>query len=123
MSVCGLVVLCLGAAGVYAVMSSVVAQRQRELGVRVAIGATRGRIISEVLSRAGGYLVAGLVAGLLAGRALSSLFAGLLFDVRPADLSTYAIVAALLLTFGFVAALVPALVASTVDPVVTLRRN
>ncbi|MDF2776453.1 MAG: macrolide transporter ATP-binding/permease protein, partial [Geminicoccaceae bacterium] len=75
MFVFGLVVLLIGAAGVYAVMASVVAQQQRELGVRIALGASRGRIARDVLARAGAYLATGLTAGLLAGRALSGLFA------------------------------------------------
>ena len=121
MSICGVVVLFLGAAGVYAVMSSTVAQQQRELGVRIALGATRGRITRGVLTRAGAYLAAGLLAGLVAGRALSGLFTALLFEVRPTDLTIYAIVAALLLSVGLVAALIPALRASSVDPIVALR--
>ena len=121
MSICGVVVLFLGAAGVYAVMSSSVAQQQRELGVRIALGATRGRITRGVLTRAGAYLAAGLLAGLVAGRALSGLFTALLFEVRPTDLTIYAIVAALLLSVGLVAALIPALRASSVDPIVSLR--
>jgi predicted permease len=112
----GLVVLLIGAAGVYAVMASVVAQQRRELGVRIALGATRGRIARGVLARAGLYLAAGLIAGLLAGRALSGLFASLLFAVQPTDLSIYASVAALLLTVGLVAAALPAIRAARADP-------
>ncbi len=123
MSIVGLVVLLIGTAGIYAVMTSVVAERQRELGVRMALGATRGRIIRGVLLRAGSYLVAGLVAGLLGGRALSGLIASLLFEVRPTDLSTYAVVAGLLLACGLIGALVPALRAARVDPIVALRQG
>jgi ABC-type antimicrobial peptide transport system permease subunit len=121
MSLFGLVVLLIGAAGVYAVMASTVAQQQRELGIRVALGATRARIMRTVLGRAGLYLTVGLAVGLVAGRALSTIFASMLFEVRPGDLSTYAVVAALLLTAGLVAALRPALRAARVDPIVTLR--
>jgi ABC-type antimicrobial peptide transport system permease subunit len=63
----------------------------------------------------------GLAVGLAAGRALSTMFASMLFEVRPGDVSTYAIVAALLLTAGLIAALRPALRAAQVDPIVTLR--
>jgi ABC-type antimicrobial peptide transport system permease subunit len=121
MSLFGLVVLLIGAAGVYSVMASTVAQQQRELGVRVALGATRARIMRTVLGRAAVYLTIGLAVGLAAGRALSTMFASMLFDVRPGDVSTYAIVAALLLTAGLFAALRPALKAARVDPIVTLR--
>lgn len=123
MSSFGLVVLFMGAAGVYAVMTSAVAQQQRELGVRVALGAARGQLIRTVLARAGSYIAAGLVVGLPIGGTLSGLFEALLFEVRPSDLSTYAAVATLLLTVGLVAALAPALRASSVDPIVTLRRE
>jgi ABC-type antimicrobial peptide transport system permease subunit len=121
MSLFGLVVLLIGAAGVYAVMASTVAQQQRELGVRVALGATRVRIMRTVLGRAAAYLTIGLAVGLAAGRALSTIFASMLFEVRPGDLSTHAVVAALLLTAGLIAALRPALRAARVDPSVTLR--
>jgi ABC-type antimicrobial peptide transport system permease subunit len=121
MSLFGLIVLLIGGAGVYAVMASTVAQQQRELGVRVALGATQARIVRSVLGRAATYLTIGLVAGLACGRVLSTLFASMLFDVRPGDASIYAIVAALLLTAGLVAALRPALRASRVDPITTLR--
>jgi predicted permease len=117
----GLVVLLIGATGVYAVMTSVVAQQQRELGVRIALGATPGRIARGVLARAGAYLVAGLIAGLLAGRALSGLFASLLFSVQPTDVSIYASVAALLLTVGVLAAALPAIRAARADPIAALR--
>jgi putative ABC transport system permease protein len=67
------------------------------------------------------YLTIGLAAGLAAGRALSTLFASMLFEVRPGDASTYAVVAALLMTAGLIAALRPALRAARVDPIRTLR--
>jgi predicted permease len=121
MSLFGLVVLLIGAAGVYAVMASTVAQRQRELGIRAALGATRGRIMRAVLGHAAVYLTTGLAVGLAAGRALSTVFASMLFEVRPGDASIYAIVAALLLMAGLVAALRPALRAARVDPIITLR--
>jgi predicted permease len=121
MSLFGVIVLLIGSAGVYAVMASTVAQQQRELGVRVALGATRARIIRSVLGRATLYLAIGLAVGLAAGRALSTVFASMLFEVRPGDASTYAIVAALLMTTGLAAALWPALRAARVDPITTLR--
>jgi ABC-type lipoprotein release transport system permease subunit len=65
----------------------------------------------------------GLAGGLAAGRALSTLFASMLFEVRPGDVSIYAVVAALLLTAGLGAALRPALRAARVDPLTTLRAD
>jgi ABC-type antimicrobial peptide transport system permease subunit len=121
MSIFGLVALLVGAAGVHAVMTSMVAQQRHELGVRIALGARPSRIISGVLRRAAVYLAAGLAAGLVGGRALSGFFAVLLFQVQPTDVSTYAIVAVLLLATGLLAALLPALRAARVDPIQTLR--
>ncbi len=123
MSAFGLVVLLIGAAGVYAVMASIVARHQRELGVRVALGATPGRIVRGVLTSAATHLAVGLGIGLAAGRALSSLFASMLFQVQPTDISIYLIVAALLIGAGFLAALRPALRAARVDPMLTLRAD
>ena len=123
MSLFGLVVLLIGAAGVYAVMASMVAQQQRELGVRVALGATRARIIRAVLGRAAVYLTVGLAAGLAVGRALSTLFVSMLFQVQPTDAPIYAIVGFLLIGAGLAAALRPALRAAAVDPIVTLRAD
>ncbi len=121
MSLFGLVVLVIGAAGVYAVMASIVVQQERELGVRVALGATRVRLIRAVLGRAAVYVTIGLAAGLTGGRALSTLFASMLFDVRPGDASIFVVVGALIMTAGLAAALRPALRAARVDPIRTLR--
>ena len=117
----GLVVLLIGAAGVHAVMASVVAQQQRELGVRVALGATGGRLARGVLAQAGTYLAAGLIVGLLVGRAISGLFASLLFQVQPDDVSIYGIVVVLLLIVGLLAAGLPAGRAARADPIIALR--
>jgi hypothetical protein len=121
MSAFGLVALFIGAAGVYAVMSSLVAHQRRELGVRVALGATQRQIVAGVLRGVAVYLGVGLIVGLAAGRALSELFASLLFEVRPGDISVYAIVAVILASVGLLAALGPARRASQVDPLVALR--
>jgi len=121
MTAFGLVALFIGATGVYAVMSSLVMQQRRELGVRVALGATRRQIVAGVLRSVSGHLGLGLVAGLVAGRALSELFGSLLFGVRPGDVWVYAVVAVVLAAVGLLATLGPARRASRVDPMVTLR--
>jgi ABC-type antimicrobial peptide transport system permease subunit len=74
-----------------------------------------------VLGRAAGYLTAGLLVGLAAGRALSNLFASMLFKVEPSDAVVYVIVTVLLIGAGLAAALRPALRAARVDPIRTLR--
>jgi len=74
-----------------------------------------------VLKRAAIYLIVGLVIGLLMGRVVSTLFASLLFQVQPGELSIYATVAALLLSSGLAAAGLPALRAAPTDPIIALR--
>jgi predicted permease len=122
MSAFGLVGMLIGAAGVYAVMASFVAQRTREIGVRVALGATPARIRREVLGQTWRYLLAGLALGLPIAWWLSRGFASLLFQVTPADASVYAGVAALLSAVGFLAAWIPARRAARIDPILSLRR-
>jgi ABC-type antimicrobial peptide transport system permease subunit len=122
MSVFGLVGTLLGAVGIYAVMASFVAQQTREIGVRVALGATPGRIERGVLAMAWRHLLAGLAVGLPMAWWLSRGFAALLFQVTPFDPSVYAGVASLLISVGFLAAWIPARRAATIDPIISLRR-
>jgi putative ABC transport system permease protein len=122
MSAFGLVGVLIGAAGVYAVMASFVAQQTREIGVRLALGATPGRIQCGVLALAWRHLAAGLVLGLPIAWWLSRGFSALLFQVTPADVSVYVGVTALLCVVGFMAAWIPARRAAAVDPIVGLRR-
>ena len=121
MALFGVLALLLGSAGVYGVMSSIVAQRTREHGVRLALGATTRQVMGGVLAHSLRYLVAGLAIGLPMASGISRVFAGLLFGVGPTDVSIYAIVAAVLLGAGVAAALVPAFRAARVDPLITLR--
>ncbi|HEY0873621.1 MAG TPA: ABC transporter permease [Vicinamibacterales bacterium] len=122
MSAFGLVGVLIGAAGVYAVMTSFVAQQTREIGVRLALGATPARIQRGVLTLAWRHLAAGLTLGLPIAWWSSQGFAALLFGVTPADVSVYLGVTALLMLVGFTAAWLPARRAAGVDPVVSLRR-
>jgi predicted lysophospholipase L1 biosynthesis ABC-type transport system permease subunit len=121
MSLFGVLAVVIGAAGVYGVMASVVAQQTRELGVRVALGATTGRIVRGVLAQAGRFLAAGLVIGLPAAWWASQSIASLLFEVRPTDIRTYAIVVAVMVATALIAAWIPARRAARVDPLVALR--
>jgi len=121
MTAFGIVVLLIGASGVYAVMASSVAQQHHELAVRIALGATGGRVARGVLTRATAYLLVGLVVGSLIGRALSAVFASLLFQVQPSDVSVYATVTVLLLSSGLTAAALPAIRAARIDPIIALR--
>jgi predicted permease len=116
MSIFGALALFIGAAGVYGVMASMVAQRTKEIGVRVALGATAGRVTREVLGQTGRYLLVGLVIGLPIAMATSRMFAALLYEVQPTDAFVYVVVSAILLVVGLAAALIPARRAARVDP-------
>ena len=121
MTVLGLLAVLIGASGVYAVMSSLVAQRTREIGVRMALGATPRRILGTVVGQIGTFLAIGLAAGLPAAWAVSRAFGGLFFEVRPTDLWIYATVAVILTAICLGAALLPARRASSIDPLAALR--
>jgi predicted permease len=121
MTLFGGLALLIGAAGVYAVMASVVQQRTREIGIRVAIGASSGRVLRSVLVDAARYLGAGLVLGVAAAWAASGLIASILFEVAPTDPAVYLAAAAVLFGAGLLAAVIPAVRAARVDPLVALR--
>jgi putative ABC transport system permease protein len=113
--------LFLAGCGLYGVMSYSVAQRTREIGIRMALGAqptdVRGMVVSQAL-RMG---VTGLVIGVFAALAAARLLAGLLFDISPSDPATLATVCGMLLSVVLVAAYFPARRATRVDPMVALR--
>lgn len=121
MSIFAMLAIVIGAAGIYGVMASVVAQQAREMSLRVALGATTSRIIADVLAQAGRYLVVGLSIGLAAAWWMASGIASILFEVRPSDGATYAVVAALMVTVGLAAALIPARRAARIDARLVLR--
>jgi predicted permease len=115
------IALLLAAAGIYGVLSGMVVERMRELGIRSALGATRRDILLLVLRRGLGVAAAGVVVGLAGALALSRVIEGLLFSISPVDPATYAMVALLLLVVALLACLFPALRAARVDPARTLR--
>jgi ABC-type antimicrobial peptide transport system permease subunit len=108
-------------AGLYGLLTYLVAQRNRELGVRIALGAQRGAIIQMLLQQAGRLLVIGSVIGIVLAYFSSRLLASFLYGVKPHDAWTLAGVTALLLLCGLTAAYIPALRASRVDPLEALR--
>jgi ABC-type antimicrobial peptide transport system permease subunit len=113
--------LVLAALGLYGVTSYAVAQRTRELGIRIALGAERGMLLRLVLRSGTRSTVVGLGIGLLAALALTHLMASLLFGVEPRDPVTFAGVCVVFLVVSLAATLVPALRATRVDPVIALR--
>jgi predicted permease len=107
--------------GVYGVVAYSVAQRWRELGIMVALGAERGRIVGSVLREAAVYAVAGLLAGMPAAVFASRLLRTLVFGVSATDAPTYVAIAAVTIVTVIAASLVPAVRASRVDPVSALK--
>ena len=111
----------LAAVGIYGVMAYAVAQRTREIGIRMALGAQRGDVVSLVL-RYGGMLAAiGLVIGLAASLGLTRFLETMLFETSTTDPGTFAGVAVLLAAVALLACWVPARRATKVDPMVALR--
>jgi len=117
----GLIALALAAVGIYGVLSGSVMERTREIGIRLALGAPRGDILSLVL-RQGAILTAlGLVLGLGGAFAAGQVMASLLFGISGLDLITYFGMIALLMAVSAIACWVPAWRAMRVDPMVALR--
>jgi putative ABC transport system permease protein len=121
LGVFGVVALVLAAIGIFGVISYSVSQRTREIGVRLALGASRASVLRMVLRECLGVIVIGLIVGVAAALALTRLLGALLFEVRPGDPVTYGGVVVLLLAVGLLAALLPARRAANVDPMVALR--
>jgi predicted permease len=117
----GALALLVALAGLYGLLSYLVAQRNRELGVRLALGAQRKDIVEMLLGQAGQMLVAGAAIGIVLAYSTSRLLAGFLYGVRPHDPGTMFAVTVLLLACGFMAAYLPARTASRVDPMEALR--
>jgi putative ABC transport system permease protein len=115
--------LVLAIVGVYAVLLQNVAQRTREIGLRMALGARRGQVGALVARQAAGLVLAGLGLGALAALGLSHFLASMLFEVSPTDPWTLVVMAAVLAVTAGVAAAVPARRASSVDPLVALRMD
>ncbi len=119
----GALALLLAGVGVYGVLSYSVTERTREIGIRLALGADRGRVQSMVLREAGWLAAFGVAAGLGATLALGSLVRALLFGIRPADPAALAGAAGALLLLALVAAWVPARRAARVEPIEALRHE
>jgi predicted permease len=119
----GALSLLLACVGLYGVISFTVARRTSEIGIRLALGATRERVVWTVMSESWGLLAMGIAIGVLATLFLSRLVAARLFGVTPTDAFTIGTAALLLAAFASAAALVPARRAASIDPLVALRAD
>jgi predicted permease len=115
------IALVLAGIGIYGLMSYSVQQRTQEIGIRMALGCSRGRMLGVVLDHGMKLTIVGVVLGLALGYVMTRLLATLLFGVKPGDPLTFAIVALVLTGVAFVAIYVPARRATAVDPVIALR--
>lgn len=113
--------LLLAVIGVYGVMAYLVAERTREIGLRIALGARRGQVASLVIRESAWIAAAGIAAGIAAALALSRWIATLLYDVKATDPFVFAGAAAVLGMAALAACLAPALRAAGTDPAITLR--
>jgi predicted permease len=113
--------LVLGSIGMYGVLSFAVAQRRREIGIRIALGAAAGRVMGAVVRGALALALAGIAVGGAAAVALTRLLQALLYETSPTDPLTFGAVAVVLVAVAVAASLVPAWRAARVDPVLALR--
>ncbi len=117
----GAIALALAAVGIYGVVAYSVVQRQREIGIRLALGARRHRVLGLVMGQMLGLAGVGIALGLFGAVLTSQLLGTLLFDVSPWDPATYGLLALALAGVAAVASFFPARSASRVDPVTVLR--
>jgi predicted permease len=113
--------LLLAALGVYGVTAYNVSQRRREIGIRVALGAARARVLRSIVGQGIGLAAAGIALGATAAALVSRLLEGMLYEIRPLDPVSFAGAAGLLLTLALVASAIPARRAAAIDPAETLR--
>jgi putative ABC transport system permease protein len=118
-----LLALFITAAGLAGVMALAVTQRTREIGIRIALGATRVRILTMMMRQALMLMLAGLVVGLVGALMLKRVIGSLLFATPAVEPVTFVAVACLLILVGAAACLIPSLSATGIDPTLTLRKE
>jgi predicted permease len=123
LGIAGAMALLLGVVGIYGVISYSVAQRTREIGIRMALGARKEELMRMFVGQGLRLALVGVACGLLAASGLTQLMKSLLFEVNPVDPLTFATVAVGLVLVAAIASYLPALRATTVDPMVALRTD
>jgi putative ABC transport system permease protein len=121
LSAFGTTAVLLAAVGLYGVLAFVVSQRRREIGVRIALGATARDVVTDVLGQGLRLAALGMAVGLVLALTVTRLMSSLLFGIGATDVATFAGSALLLTIIAVAASLVPALRASRVDPLIALR--
>jgi predicted permease len=123
LSALGTLALVLAAVGTYGVLSYLVTERRREIGIRMALGADRSRILTDLMKHGIVLTGIGVLGGLAGAFTLNRLIASLLFGVRPMDTTTLGVVIATMILVAAIACWMPAWRASQLDPNVTLRED
>lgn len=116
-----IVAVTLAIIGVYGLIAYVVAQRTREIGIRLALGATTGKVFLDVVRQGTGLVVAGLVVGVIVAVAVRKTTSDLLFGVTSGDPLTYLLAASALAAIAVAAVMIPAHRATQVEPGRALR--
>jgi predicted permease len=119
----GLLALLLSSIGIYGVMAYSVAQRTREIGIRMALGARSQNVLSLIIKQGMALVVSGVALGLIAGFVVTRLIGSLLFGVTAADPMTFAVTSLLLVGVAALAGYLPARWATKVDPLIALRQD
>jgi ABC-type antimicrobial peptide transport system permease subunit len=113
--------LLLAIVGVYGVLSHSIRERTQEIGLRVALGASRSDVMMLILRQGVKMIAIGIAVGFVAASGVTRFLSALLFGVEPIDLPTFALSAALLLVVGAIAAYFPARRATRIEPIDALR--
>jgi putative ABC transport system permease protein len=117
------IALILASIGIYGVISYSVAQRGHEIGLRMALGAQRGNILRLILAQGLKLVIIGIAVGLFCAYVGTRVITGLLYGISPTDLVTFVAVPVFLTGVAMLACLIPALRATRVDPLVSLRQS
>jgi putative ABC transport system permease protein len=121
LAIAGAMALALGVIGIYGVIAYVIAQRTREIGIRMALGARRREVRTMFLRQGLGLSAAGVAIGLVVAFALTRFLSSLLFGIAPTDAVCYVAAVVVILAAAALASYLPARRASAIDPMQTLK--